>query len=101
MTLSEGRSTILKMTDKFEQRVCITFYMKLGKSASEALEILHQASSEHCLCRTQVFERFAKKEPAVTKTKEGTTSPDCSEMHDDQVFCLFVCLFSISKTLFT
>jgi hypothetical protein len=39
-----------------EQRVCIKFYLKLGKSASETLEMLHEASAEHSLSQTAVSE---------------------------------------------
>jgi hypothetical protein len=38
------------------QRVCIKFCVKLGKSATETLEMLHEAFEEHCLSRTAVFE---------------------------------------------
>jgi hypothetical protein len=38
------------------QRVCIKFCMKLGKSATETLEMLPEAFGEHSLSRTAVFE---------------------------------------------
>jgi hypothetical protein len=44
------------MDGKIEQRVCIKFCMKLGKSATETLEMLREASGEHSLSRTAVFE---------------------------------------------
>jgi hypothetical protein len=34
---------------KIEQRVCIKFYVNLGTSATETLEILHEAFGEHSL----------------------------------------------------
>jgi hypothetical protein len=37
------------MDGKFEQRVCIKFCVKLGKSATETLEILREAFGEHSL----------------------------------------------------
>jgi hypothetical protein len=38
------------------QCVCIKFCVKLGKSATETLEMLHQAFGEHSLSWTAVFE---------------------------------------------
>jgi hypothetical protein len=44
------------MDGKIKQRVCIKFCMKLGKSATETLEMLHEAFGEHSLSRAVVFE---------------------------------------------
>jgi hypothetical protein len=44
------------MDGKFEQRVCIKFCVKLGKSATETLEMLREAFGEHSLSRTAGFE---------------------------------------------
>jgi hypothetical protein len=44
------------MDGKVEQRVCIKFCVKLGKSAIETLEMLHGAFGEHSLSRRAVFE---------------------------------------------
>jgi hypothetical protein len=44
------------MDGKIEQRVCIKFCAKLGKSATETLEMLHEAFGEHSLSRTAVSE---------------------------------------------
>jgi hypothetical protein len=42
------------MNGKTEQRVCIKFCVKLGKSATETLEMLCEAFAEHSLSRTAV-----------------------------------------------
>jgi hypothetical protein len=42
------------MDDKIEQRVCIKFCVKLGKSATR--KMLHEAFGEHSLSRTAVSE---------------------------------------------
>jgi hypothetical protein len=43
------------MDGKIEQGVCIKFCVKLGKSATESLEMLREAFGEHSLSRTAVF----------------------------------------------
>jgi hypothetical protein len=44
------------MDGKFEQCVFIKFCMKLGKSFTETLEMLHEVCGEHSLSWTEVFE---------------------------------------------
>jgi hypothetical protein len=43
------------MDGKLEQRVCVKFYVKLGKSTTETLEMLLWAFGEHFLSRKAVF----------------------------------------------
>ena len=50
-----------------EQRVCVQFCFKLGKSSSETFEILQQAFGDDVLSRTTCFEWFKR-------FKEGRTS---------------------------
>jgi hypothetical protein len=44
------------MDGKIEHRVCIKFCVKLGKSATETLEMLCEAFGEHSLSWTVAFE---------------------------------------------
>jgi hypothetical protein len=44
------------MDIKIKQRVFIKFYVKLGKSSTEYLEMFHEAFGEHSLSRTVVLE---------------------------------------------
>jgi hypothetical protein len=44
------------MDGEIEQRVCIKFCIELGKSATDTLEMPHEAFGEHSLSRTEVFE---------------------------------------------
>jgi hypothetical protein len=44
------------MDGKIEQRVCIKFCVKLGRSATENFQILREAFGEHSLNRKAVFE---------------------------------------------
>jgi hypothetical protein len=48
------------MDGKIEQRVCIKFCVKLGKSTTETLGMLHEAFGEHSLRWTAVFERQSR-----------------------------------------
>jgi hypothetical protein len=43
------------MDGKIEQRVCIKFCMKIGKPATETIEMLREAFGEHSLSRTADF----------------------------------------------
>jgi hypothetical protein len=44
------------MDGKIEQRVCINFLVKLGKSDTETFEMLREAFGEYSVSRTAVFE---------------------------------------------
>jgi hypothetical protein len=44
------------LNGKTEQWVCIKFYVKLGKSVTETLEMLCEAFREYPLSQTAVFE---------------------------------------------
>jgi len=48
------------MSDRTEQRICLRFCFRLGKTATEAHEILRKVFKEEALSRTQVFEWFAR-----------------------------------------
>jgi hypothetical protein len=45
---------------KIEQRVCIEFCVKVGKSAIATLEMLRKVSGEHSFSRTALFERHSR-----------------------------------------
>jgi len=48
------------MSDHSKQRICLRFCFHLGKTATEAHEMLQKAFKEEALSRTQVFEWFAR-----------------------------------------
>ena len=58
---------IFRMCESTEQRICIKFYFKIGKTATETYQLLQQAYSEDAVGRTQVFDWFRQ-------FKEGRTS---------------------------
>jgi uncharacterized metal-binding protein len=47
------------MEGKIKQRVCIKFCVKLRKSATKILEMLHEAFGEHSLSQRVVSERHS------------------------------------------
>jgi len=58
---------IFTMCVSTEQRICIKFCFKIGKTATETYQLLRQAYGEDAMGRTQVFDWFRR-------FKEGTTS---------------------------
>jgi hypothetical protein len=54
--LSTSRFVLSSIDGKIEHCVCIKFCVKLGKSATETLEMLHEAFGRQSLSKTVVFE---------------------------------------------
>jgi hypothetical protein len=48
------------MDGKIEQRVCIKFCVKLGRFATETLEMLREVFGEHSLSWTEDFEWYSR-----------------------------------------
>ena len=48
------------MADFREQRACIKFYFKLGKTATECYEMLKTAFGEQAMGRSQTFQWFSR-----------------------------------------
>ena len=66
-------SAIIEMADFREQRACIKFCFKLGKTATECFEMLMTAFGEQAMCRSQTF-------PWFSRFKAGRTSTDDDEI---------------------
>jgi hypothetical protein len=62
------------MDDKIKQHVCIKFFVKLSKSASETLEILCEAFGEHSLNQTAVFELHSRFKPCLMSVEDDELS---------------------------
>ena len=58
---------IFTMCESTEQRICIKFCFKIGKTATETYQLLQQACGEDAVSRTQMFDWFRR-------FKEGRTS---------------------------
>jgi len=61
-------SDIGSMAEFDEQRVCIKFSVRLGKTGSETFEILKQAFGESCMSHSQTFEWFGHFKNGRTST---------------------------------
>jgi len=48
------------MCENIEQRICIKFCFKIGKTATETYQLLQQAYGEDAMGRTQVFDWFRR-----------------------------------------
>jgi hypothetical protein len=67
------------MDGKVEQRVCIKFCVKLGKSATETIEMLRKAYGEHSLHRTDVFECHSRFKAGRVEDDERSGRPSSSK----------------------
>ena len=59
-----------------EQRICIKFCFKIGKTATETYQLLYQTYGEDALGSTQVFDwfrRFKEGAPGVKQNKGHVT----------------------------
>jgi hypothetical protein len=57
------------MDGKIEQRVCIKFFVKLGKSATKTFEMLLEAFGEHTLSWTAVLNGIHVSRPVECQLK--------------------------------
>ena len=53
-------SDIGSMAEVDEQRVCVKFCVRLGKTGSETFEMLKQAFGDSCMSRSRTFEWFGR-----------------------------------------
>ena len=57
------------MTEKQDQRICIKFCFQLGKTSSEAIQMMQKAFGNECISRTRIKEWY-------NRFKRGCTSVD-------------------------
>jgi len=65
------------MCESTEQRICIKFCFKIGKTATETYQLLQQVYGEDAMGRTQVFDW-------VRRFKEGRTSVESDSLSGRQ-----------------
>ena len=77
------------MSDRTEQRICLRFCFRLGKTATEAREILQKAFKEEALSHTQVFEWFAWFKRGEMSVEDhphsGRPSTSCTNKHVEKI----------------
>jgi len=62
------------MKDLEEQRVCVKFCFKLGKTFTETFQMLQQAYGEDCLSRTQCYEWYQRFKSSRTSIEDELKS---------------------------
>ena len=62
------------MAEVDEQRVCIKFCVRLGKTGSETFEMLKQAFGDSCMSRSRTFEWFGRFKNGRTSTANDDRS---------------------------
>jgi hypothetical protein len=62
------------MDGKIEQRVCTKFCLKLGKSDTKTLEMLHAAFGEHSLSWTAFFEWHSRFKAGLVSVEDDELS---------------------------
>jgi len=67
-------SDIGGMAEVDEQRVCIKFCVRLGKTGSENFEMLQQAFGDSCMSRSRTFEWFGRFKNGRTSTAKDDRS---------------------------
>jgi len=67
-------SDIGGMAEVDEQRVCIKFCVRLGKTGSETFEMLKQAFGYLCMSRSRTFEWFGRFKNGRTSTANDDRS---------------------------
>ena len=68
------RFSISGMAEVDEQRVCIKFCVRLGKTGSETFEMLKQAFGDSCMSRSRTFEWFGHFKKGRTSTANDDRS---------------------------
>jgi hypothetical protein len=58
---------------KIKQRVCIKFCVKLGKSAKETFEMLHEACREHSLTWTAILQWYSRLKAGWVSAEDDET----------------------------
>jgi len=80
------------MKDLEEQRVCVKFCIKWGKTFTETFQMLQQAYGEDCVSRTQCHERYQRFKSGRTSIeddpKSGRPSTSMDDDHvEESAFC--------------
>jgi len=76
---------IFTMCESTEQRSCIKFCFKIGKTATETYQLLHQAYGEDAMGRTQVFDWFRRFKVGRTSVESDLRSGRPSTSRNEEM----------------
>jgi len=74
------------MCESTEQRICIKFCFKIGKTATETYQLLQQAYGEDAMGRTQVFDWFLRFKEGRTSFESDPRSGRPSTLRNEEIF---------------
>ena len=78
-------SAIFTMCESTEQRICIKFCFKIGKTATEMCQLLQQANGEDAMGRVQVFDWFRPFREGRTSVESDTRSGQPSTSRNEEM----------------
>ena len=81
------------MMDLEEQRVCVKFCFKFGKTVTETWKMLQQAFGDECMSRTQCFEWYSRFKTGTSideDSRSGRPSTSTDDVHIDAVLHLIL-----------
>jgi len=73
------------MFESTEQRICIKFCFKIGKTATETYQLLQQAFGEDAMGRTQVFDWFRRVKESRTSVESDLRSGRPSTSRNEEM----------------
>ena len=76
---------IFTMCESTEQRICIKFCFKIGKTATETYQLLQQAYGEDAMGRTQVFDWFRQFKECRTSVENDPHSGQQSTSRNKEI----------------
>ena len=76
---------IFTMCESTEQRICIKFCFKIGKTITETYQLLQQAYSEDAMGRTQVFDWFRRFKECRTSVESDPRSGRPSTSRNEEM----------------
>ena len=75
-----------KMWENTEQRICINFCLKLGKTGTETYEMMKTAFGDEAMSRARVFEWFRRFKEGRQSVNSGPRSGRLSTSHNEEKF---------------
>ena len=90
---------ILTMCDSKEQRICIKFCFKIGKTATETYQLLQQVYGENSMDSTQVFYFFLRFKECRTSVESDPRSGRQSTSRNEEMIAKIRTIFHNNSRL--